>query len=199
MNYRLELESLQNQREGLEIEAEQIKNELNAPGENGEPCAGLQGPLIDSEGFPRHDVDIPHVLSLRKRLREINFDYTNVMKKIENLLPLIYQENMIVFDQTPPVEEGNKTSMVPFARIDEVLPKSPAAIGGIQYNDLIIKFGAIDLHSKNPFGEISDLVRNSLNKRISLVVQRGQTFLTLSISPSIWEGRGVLGCHLSPL
>jgi hypothetical protein len=38
----------------------------------GEPPAGLTDSLIDSEGYPRGDIDLFNVKNKRARLREIN-------------------------------------------------------------------------------------------------------------------------------
>jgi 26S proteasome non-ATPase regulatory subunit 9 len=74
------------QRQLLEIEAEAITSELNSPGPAGEPPAGLKDSLVDSEGFPRGDIDIYHVRGRRNRLACIQTDYKELMQQIETLL-----------------------------------------------------------------------------------------------------------------
>jgi 26S proteasome non-ATPase regulatory subunit 9 len=72
LNYREELKVLIAQRDLLELEAEAISSELLSTGPNGEPPAGIKGNLVDSEGFPRGDIDIYSVRNKRNRLNVIN-------------------------------------------------------------------------------------------------------------------------------
>ena len=52
---------------------------LNAKG-----MPGLKGKLTDSEGFPRDDIDIPQIMSMRGRVACLQNDLTAVMKQIES-------------------------------------------------------------------------------------------------------------------
>ena len=51
---------------------------LTAPG-----MPGMKGNLVDSEGFPRADIDIPQVRSMRGRVACLQTDLSAVMKQIE--------------------------------------------------------------------------------------------------------------------
>ena len=44
---------------------------------------GIDTPLVDSEGFPRADIDVFQARTLRKRFIEIQNDYKALQKKIE--------------------------------------------------------------------------------------------------------------------
>ena len=70
--FRNELDTLSAQKELIEIECEAITSELTTVGPNGQPPAGIKDALVDSEGYPRADVDIYNVKSKRKRLSELN-------------------------------------------------------------------------------------------------------------------------------
>ena len=60
----------------LEAEAEAIAVELDAPvAETGAPGPGLKGPLVDAEGYPRADVDLYRVRTLRGRHATIRTDH----------------------------------------------------------------------------------------------------------------------------
>jgi 26S proteasome non-ATPase regulatory subunit 9 len=89
------LKLLQSRREALEIEAECITQELTSHGLNGEKPAGIKDSLIDSEGFPRGDIDIYNVKNKRQRLAVINTDYKALMKEIETLLIEIYSDGLL--------------------------------------------------------------------------------------------------------
>ena len=48
------------------------------------PMPGVKGPLVDSEGFPRGDIDLIEVRKMRNRLACLQTDHCNLMKQIEN-------------------------------------------------------------------------------------------------------------------
>uniref|UniRef100_R7W692 Nas2 N-terminal domain-containing protein n=1 Tax=Aegilops tauschii TaxID=37682 RepID=R7W692_AEGTA len=54
---------LMDRRSALEAEMDGIIAALSAPG-----GAGITGSLVDAEGFPRADIDIPAVLAQRRKL-----------------------------------------------------------------------------------------------------------------------------------
>lgn len=68
LNLRDKLNSLIAQRTALEIEADAIHSELTSPGENGETPAGIKDKLVDNDNFPRGDIDLYRVSTLRARL-----------------------------------------------------------------------------------------------------------------------------------
>ncbi len=84
------LRNLQAQRDMLEVEANCIAEELQSPGIDGAPPAGLKDPLVDKEGYPRGDIDIMKVLEKRKRLSTINYDHKEIMTQIERLGCLLF-------------------------------------------------------------------------------------------------------------
>ena len=98
------LKILQARREALEIEADCIKAELTSQGINGEKPAGIKDSLVDSEGFPRGDIDIYNVKNKRQRLAVINTDYKALMKEIETLLIEIYSDGLLQSTE----EKGSK-------------------------------------------------------------------------------------------
>ncbi len=218
------------QREALEIEADAIGSELKSPGPNGEPPAGIKDSLIDSEGYPRGDIDIYNVKSKRKRLAEINVDYKLLMKQIESTMLTLYQsfpadnrnEKFDPKDISETVggkqHASNKEadadmpvdSLRPIAKLDQILETSPAFTAGIQDGDELLQFGSVTANTPDCLKSITKLVGESLNKSILLVVRRkvattdsselgAKTIVNLSITPAAWGGRGLLGCHLTPV
>lgn len=77
-----EIFDLNKKRETLEEEASAITDELTASIDGKEPM-GISTPLVDAEGYPRADIDVYRARHLRKRLNEIKFDHSLLMKKIE--------------------------------------------------------------------------------------------------------------------
>jgi hypothetical protein len=86
------LQALNAQRQAMESEAQAITNELtetpaNTDGDGGPGLPmGIDTPLVDSDGFPRADIDVYRARSLRARLAEIRSDLQNLMKEIESHL-----------------------------------------------------------------------------------------------------------------
>lgn len=71
-------------RDEIEAEMNSIISRLSQPG-----GPGISGNLLDTEGFPRSDIDISSVRSDRHRLSELRNDYKDLTDKInENLLLL---------------------------------------------------------------------------------------------------------------
>jgi 26S proteasome non-ATPase regulatory subunit 9 len=219
------LKTLQARREALEIEAECITQELTSPGVNGEKPAGIKDSLVDSEGFPRGDIDIYDVRNKRQRLAVINTDYTVLMKEIEKLLGEIYSESLLQGHQQERNQKqssssssttttkatttttkttaaaaivtvfGNKKSI---AIIDEILMGSPSETAGLKNGDELISFGGIDIDTTDPISKIPPMVRDNVDKVINIIVKRKGELVNLSLIPKLWKGNGLLGCHLTP-
>jgi len=62
----------------MEAEALAITSELNS----GDNPPGVSSSLVDAEGFPRGDIDIYHVRSLRNRLAILQTDHRSVMRQV---------------------------------------------------------------------------------------------------------------------
>lgn len=86
---RTQLSSLDVKRKSLEFEAEGIISELNAKPEGGGEPMGVDTPLVDSEGYPRGDIDLFRARDLRARLAVIRTDHKAIMKEVEEKLALL--------------------------------------------------------------------------------------------------------------
>ncbi|KAL7488963.1 hypothetical protein ACHAW6_014551 [Cyclotella cf. meneghiniana] len=107
--------------------------------------------------------------------------------------------------QQPPQQTVSR--LEPFAIIDQVFSNSPASSAGIQVGDILLQFGSI--HSKNHdnFSAIAKLVPQIAGDNISVPIKvrrKRETELgeisdviDLELWPRVWEGRGLLGCHIS--
>lgn len=199
------------QREALEAEADAIHSELTSPGPNGEPPAGLKTSFVDAEGFPRADIDIFNAKNKRRRLAEINTDYKALMKQIEQSMARLHaalpavsvRESSILNEQQESKVRTSNTSVStqssPMAKLDEILPDSPAATAGVQNGDLLLKFDTITSKTNSFMSAIAQLVGQSVNQSIEITVRRGEQLVELTLVPRPWGGRGLLGCHLSPI
>ena len=93
---RQELLTLSTKKQSLETEVSAIISELTSPiilpsstdnpnstTTTTAPPIGIDTPLVDSEGYPRSDIDLYRARSLRKRFHEIKTDYKVLEGKIE--------------------------------------------------------------------------------------------------------------------
>eukprot|EP00605_Chrysophyceae_sp_TOSAG23-4_P000016 GSChrysophyteH1.ASY1.ANO1.16.1 assembled CDS len=225
-----ELRSLLAQREALELEADAIGSELLAPTSDGGKPAGIKDPLVDQDGFPRADIDIYRVKSLRGRLAVINTDHKALMEKLTKLTHTMHQAADTIGNSTSSSKQtgsnfsigatgstdctvANLSIKLAYATVDEILPNSPAEEAGLQNGDLLVCFGDISIDadatgnkaeaSSKALSRIPGVVRevHRSNQSVTLVVRRAavDNLLHLSLTPAVWEGRGLLGLHLTPL
>lgn len=197
--------NLVSQRDLLESEAAAIADDLNSPGPNGEPPAGIKSPLVDKDGFPRGDIDVYSVVAKRNRLSVINTDHKLLMKTIENEMKEIFDLQLhlkTVFDSAiaKVSNEAPKLSeLKPMAKINEICEGSPAFVAGLENEDLLLSFGDVTSETGSPLASIPDVVRRHVNLPVKLIIKRNGQIFSKEIIPKSWGGRGLLGLHLSPL
>lgn len=80
---------LNKKREEIESEIKGITEFLLSPQPSG-AVPGLKGNLVDSEGYPRADLDIHMIRIQRNRLAHLQTDHQTNMKAIEKLLPQLH-------------------------------------------------------------------------------------------------------------
>mmetsp|Transcript_3250 Transcript_3250/g.5237 ORF Transcript_3250/g.5237 Transcript_3250/m.5237 type:complete len:225 (+) Transcript_3250:374-1048(+) len=207
----------QDQARAIEQEIAALQETLeNMPGK-----PGLKGDLIDSEGFPRADVDVHTVRTHRHRVACLQTDHQVLMKEIEQGMLLAYSK--LTKDPKdasaapqPPSGSGNlKAAIVkqdaqtsalplrPFAVVDEISERSPAATAGLRVGDRVLEFGGLDAAAISARGmaALASVVQNNEGRALKVVVMpEGEAkSSTLQLTPSRWEGRGLLGCHLQPV
>lgn len=196
---------LATKKDELELEADAIVSELTSCGPNGEPPAGLKDSLIDSEGYPRGDIDIYAIKNKRRRLAEINTDHKALMRKIESMMQVMYASTSPDENEVMHLEQELPTviddlAIAPFLLVDKIFISSPADACGLRLFDKIIRFGNIDGRDSKNMAGIPQLVANSVGQPIPLVVLRGDKVLTdISLVPQTWNGNGLLGCHITPI
>eukprot|EP00985_Skeletonema_marinoi_P003834 scaffold1670_cov136-Skeletonema_marinoi.AAC.9 len=124
---RKDLLSLSNQKQSLELEVNAIISELTAPitittddanTTTTAPPIGIDTPLVDSEGYPRSDIDIYRARTLRKRFHEIKTDYKVLEGRIERgLLELTALRDASSDDNS---SEANKLESMSLSKTNKV-------------------------------------------------------------------------------
>ncbi|XP_019182319.1 PREDICTED: 26S proteasome non-ATPase regulatory subunit 9 [Ipomoea nil] len=206
-NLKAETTKLMELRTAMELEMNAIIESLCCPG-----GPGLSGNLLDSEGFPREDVDIMSIRANRQRLAVLRNDHKNVTEKISQNIQVLHSARLA---SGPSQDSGNLTSSTssnfiatttpssamdvdivskPFALVDEITEASPAAEDGVQLGDQVVKFGDME-SSDNLLQRLAGEAQRNQGRAISMVVIRQGTLVNLSVTPRAWEGRGLLGCH----
>ncbi|KMQ97442.1 26s proteasome non-atpase regulatory subunit 9-like isoform 1 protein [Lasius niger] len=164
----------------------------------------MDEPLVDSEGYPRQDIDVYQVRHTRHKIICLTNDHKALMKKIEEGLHKVHGLAMGSEAQEPvpnvsDSQEIESVSLEPFLRVNLVSPGSPAEIAGIQVEDLILEFGSIHYRNFKSLTDIGKLVENSRYKTVNLKIKRGSNSIVLSLTPRPWVGKGLLGCNVIPL
>ena len=207
------LMALDLERTSIEREVATIVAQLNSPGANGTPSAGIRSPLIDDGGFPRADIDVYHVRERRHRLACLRNDHKAVMNKVEASLYALHRE------ATRSVSSyGRKSAEAPaqravaprdlapiiaFCQVENVLLGSPAEQGGLRSGDRILSFGDATVKNHRNLMALSQVVRDSIGKSgIKVLLLRAvggiSNQLEMTITPREWEGSGLLGCRFLP-
>ncbi|XP_051130965.1 uncharacterized protein LOC127251348 [Andrographis paniculata] len=215
-NLKAETMKLMEKRSGLEVEMNVIIQRLCQPG-----GPGLSGNLLDSEGFPRADIDIPAVRADRNRLAELRNDHKDITEKIDANIQVLHSatlkpttphiinsgtnnqdSNISVSSSFGDSFTGSSSSSMdvdsvvgrPFAMIDEITEASPAAEDGLQLGDQIVKFGSVEI-GDNLLQRLAAEAQNNQGQAVPLVVLRQGSCINTTVTPRPWSGRGLLGCH----
>ncbi|KAG6886134.1 hypothetical protein C0992_004652 [Termitomyces sp. T32_za158] len=101
----------------------------------------MQTPLVDTDGFPRADIDVYAVRSARVRIIELRNDLNTITNEIAKALETIYDPANVPKDLGL---DSSSADLRPFAKVNTVAPGSPAAEAGLQRDDLVLKFGSLD-------------------------------------------------------
>ncbi|XP_020673525.1 26S proteasome non-ATPase regulatory subunit 9 [Dendrobium catenatum] len=205
-NLKAETFSLVDKRASMEAEMNAIIAQLSAPG-----GPGISGNLVDAEGFPRSDIDIPAIRAQRGRLLALRNDHKAITAKIDENLQVLHSAKLARNDlQRPPHSDpsasvhdrASQTSpmvvdsiaRIPFAVIDEISDASPAAEDGLQLGDQIIKFGNVEIGDALMVRLASEAQSNE-GHPVSVLIMRQGILMNFTITPRHWHGRGLLGCH----
>ncbi|XP_017982101.1 PREDICTED: 26S proteasome non-ATPase regulatory subunit 9 isoform X4 [Theobroma cacao] len=207
-NLKSETMKLMEKRSGMEAEMNAIIEQLCQPG-----GPGLSGNLVDSEGFPRADIDIPVVRAQRNRLAELKNDHKEITEKISVNIQVLHSsrltstpkdsvvsasasaslENLVLRDSLS-ANDVDMISSVPFAMVDEIADASPAAEDGLQLGDQIVKFGNVKA-GDNLLQRLASEAQVNQGHPIPVIIMRQGALVNLVVTPRTWQGRGLLGCH----
>eukprot|EP00940_MAST-03C_sp_MAST-3C-sp2_P000898 g898.t1 len=161
---------------------------------------GLKGNLVDSEGFPRSDIDIHAIRIIRNERARMQTDHKIVMKQIEENLHKLHSEMAhlramgVAEDTVSGKGRGNRATTEgastkssesatksaatliaeyrPFAEVKSVATDSPSYEAGMLVGDLIVRVGTINTSNHRNLQAVGELVQSSINRAINVVVMR---------------------------
>jgi len=165
---------------------------------------GMTEPLVDSEGYPRNDIDVYQVRHARHKIICLQNDFKSVTKEIDEKLQMYHtqlRERGLVEDGNSMDIDESTTPTVPIAKVNLVSEGSPAYHAGLQVDDMIVEFGSINAENYRSLSDIGQLVQSSAGNLVNIKVKRvaaTTTFVKLALIPGPWSGRGLLGCNIVP-
>ena len=194
LDKREELLQLDKEKKKLEEKISDLTDYLNQPG-----MPGIDGSLIDKDGFPKAGLDLVSIRTARHDLICTQNDLNNLMEKIEKKMMAYFEElnNNKIEEE---VKEDNKNSnsnakdeatagaasedqnnnkmqesiKEPFAKIVSVENGSPADEAGLKAEDAIINFNGILYKgvSHNPLMTVQEIVKSKIGEEIPISVVR---------------------------
>ncbi|MES1910505.1 MAG: hypothetical protein MHM6MM_003087 [Cercozoa sp. M6MM] len=151
-----EVQALMRQRDALEGEITSLLQTI--PPEFRGVDRHSMPPLVDAEGFPRSDIDVYLIRTVRHKVAMLQNDYRRVMRQLEQHVlnwdssgsrattsasDVRSAEEKTEDALEHPRVPSNAAEMRAFALIDEVSADSPAFSAGLQVNDHVIQFGSL--------------------------------------------------------
>ncbi|VDK77611.1 unnamed protein product [Onchocerca ochengi] len=166
----------------------------------------MQKSLVDAEGFPITNVDVYSVRRARCAIICAQNDRKKLTSEIEKAMLTLHQqkrncittcsENATAANDIPVV---HRTSNAAFARIAKVMDASPAFRAGLKDGDQLIQFGPLHAGNFTDIKELRIIVQNSMDKPIRVTLLRNDRPIRLELVPSVWSGKGTLGCSVLPV
>ena len=182
--------------------------------------AGMTGPLVDADGFPRADVDVMAVRHARQQVVMRRNDLKSAMGELAGALEALHALGPTAAPAplagvgrvgaagglaAAHAAGGDSATLAPFAWVDSVTPGSPASDAGLAVSDRIVALGPLRgapvgtvVGAAPSLADVAAVVRSSEDTEVAVVVRRGGVDVALRLTPRRWAGPGLLGCHVLP-
>ncbi|KAL4821959.1 hypothetical protein BDW67DRAFT_149906 [Aspergillus spinulosporus] len=213
---KLSMADLMKHKDRIEEELSALSSVLNSHGVN------MGTSLTTFDGFPRDDIDVAQIRTIRAQIIRLRYDHKEVMAHIEKGIHAHFAslQSSAPGGSTPTSSTNGSTTepsevhppaagtgvLAPFAKVNSVVPGSPAGQAGLQAGDLIRSFGTVNWLNHERLSKVAELVQQNEGRAITVKISRGgitpgnSVNLDLELVPRRnWGGRGLLGCHLLPL
>ncbi|KAL4908392.1 hypothetical protein BDW74DRAFT_147387 [Aspergillus multicolor] len=212
---KLSMSELSKHKEQIEEELSALSSVLSSHGVN------MNTSLTTFDGFPRDDIDVAQIRTIRAQIIRLRYDHKEVMTFIEKGIHTHFASHQRTAPATTPTSNTNGSApapsgvspaaagtgvLTPFAKVNSVVPGSPAGRAGLQVGDTIRSFGTVNWLNHERLSKVADVVQQNEGRNIVVKVTRNgpspgsASQLDLELVPRRdWGGRGLLGCHLLPL
>ncbi|KAK5013094.1 putative 26S proteasome regulatory subunit [Cryomyces antarcticus] len=123
--------------------------------------------LTTFDGYPRDDIDVAQIRTTRARIIIRRNDYKTLMDQIEKGLHAQFASGaatqMASTTRNAGGRTGNTASTVatieaPFARVNSVVPGSPAETAGLKAGDTITRFGTANWMNHEKLAKVAQVV-----------------------------------------
>ncbi|KAM9622384.1 26S proteasome non-ATPase regulatory subunit 9 [Trichechus inunguis] len=172
---------------------------------------GMNEPLVDSEDYPRSDVDLYQVRTARHNIICLQNDHKAVMKQVEEALHQLHARDKEKQARDMAEAQNEAMSCRPdlslgkspcplqaFAKVNSISPGSPASLAGLQVDDEIVEFGSVNAQNFQSLQNVGSVVQHSEGKPLNVTVIRRGERQQLRLVPTRWAGKGLLGCNIIP-
>merc|ERR1712093_157417 len=180
-------------KDGLEKELQELHSNLQSMN------ADLGVSLVDSEGFPRGDIDVYSVRLARVRTIELRNDIKALSDQIKSLLEVALARPPESSQATASTSAEEGQAPEPFAIVNGVAPGSPASSAGLLRGDKLLRFGSVNSSNHQGLRAVATEVSKNENRTVTISVLREEATVSLVLVPKTWSGRGLLGCHIFPV
>ncbi|KAE8147494.1 hypothetical protein BDV25DRAFT_160275 [Aspergillus avenaceus] len=201
-------------------EKQRIEEELSALSEVlGSHGVHMSTSLTTFDGFPRDDIDVAQIRTIRAKIIKLRYDHKEVMKHLETGVHAHFANLQRAQEPTSTINNTNgsvgasnsttessssDTGMLspPFAKVNSVAAGSPADQAGLRLGDTIRSFGSVNWINHERLSKVAELVQQNEGRTLIVKVSRQNEAgslaeLNLELVPRRdWGGRGLLGCHL---
>ncbi|OJJ59658.1 hypothetical protein ASPSYDRAFT_44044 [Aspergillus sydowii CBS 593.65] len=212
---KLSMNDLMKHKERIEEELSALSSVLGSHGVN------MNTSLTTFDGFPRDDIDVAQIRTIRAQIIRLRYDHKEVMTEIEkgihshfaglqsatnNALPTRNTNGSLPLPSEATSSAADTGGLTPFAKVNTVMAGSPASQAGLQAGDSICSFGNVNWLNHERLSKVAEVVQQNEGRTIIVKISRNDatpgntTQLDLELVPRRdWGGRGLLGCHLLPI
>lgn len=145
--------------------------------------------LTTFDGYPRADIDVAQIRTTRARIVRLKTDYKVLMAELEKAVEEQFAQGKAAGASTtaasrasvvqPEVNEAATASGAssssaiepPFAKVNTVVPNSPADQAGLRVGDKITKFGSVNWTNHERLGRVAQVVQQ--NENVSMLIISG--------------------------